>query len=95
MRADAAFCLCRSDANPVAMQKAIDYACSKVDCSQIGPNGACYGPVSVVAHCSYACNSYYQKNAAIGATCDFTGVATLSTTDPSSGSCKYPASARY
>lgn len=91
---DAMYCVCKSDANPVAMQKAIDYACGKgADCTQITSNGPCFQPISVVAHCSYACNSYYQKNAGMGATCDFMGVATLTGADPSAGSCKYPASA--
>uniref|UniRef100_M8AXH5 Uncharacterized protein n=1 Tax=Aegilops tauschii TaxID=37682 RepID=M8AXH5_AEGTA len=93
--ADAMYCVCKSDANPVAMQKAIDYACGKgADCTQITSSGPCFQPSSVVAHCSYACNSYYQKNAGMGATCDFMGVATLTGADPSAGSCKYPASAR-
>ncbi|KAM3411734.1 hypothetical protein ACQJBY_003412 [Aegilops geniculata] len=92
--ADAMYCVCKSDANPVAMQKAIDYACGKgADCTQITSSGPCFQPSSVVAHCSYACNSYYQKNAGMGATCDFMGVATLTGADPSAGSCKYPASA--
>lgn len=91
---DAMYCVCKSDANPVAMQKAIDYACGKgADCTQITSSGSCFQPNSVVAHCSYACNSYYQKNAGMGATCDFMGVATLVAADPSAGSCKYPASA--
>ncbi|EMS57318.1 hypothetical protein TRIUR3_05941 [Triticum urartu] len=92
---DAMYCVCKSDANPAAMQKAIDYACGKgADCTQITSSGPCFQPSSVVAHCSYACNSYYQKNAGMGATCDFMGVATLVAADPSAGSCKYPASAR-
>ncbi|XP_048545621.1 PLASMODESMATA CALLOSE-BINDING PROTEIN 4-like [Triticum urartu] len=91
---DAMYCVCKSDANPAAMQKAIDYACGKgADCTQITSSGPCFQPSSVVAHCSYACNSYYQKNAGMGATCDFMGVATLVAADPSAGSCKYPASA--
>lgn len=91
---DGAFCVCKPGQSSTAMQSAIDYACSKgADCTQIMQNGACYNPNSVVTHCSYATNSYYQKNSPIGATCDFSGVATLTTTDPSAGTCKYPASA--
>uniref|UniRef100_A0A0D9WIK3 X8 domain-containing protein n=1 Tax=Leersia perrieri TaxID=77586 RepID=A0A0D9WIK3_9ORYZ len=91
---DGAFCVCKPDQSPAAMQKAIDYACWRgADCTQIMPSGACSQPSTIVAHCSYATNSYFQKNSPIGATCDFGGVATLTNTDPSSGTCKYPASA--
>ncbi|KAL5202592.1 hypothetical protein ABZP36_013544 [Zizania latifolia] len=91
---DGAFCVCKPDQSPAAMQKAIDYACWRgADCTQIMQTGACFNPSTIVAHCSYATNSYFQKNSPIGATCDFGGVATLTTTDPSSGTCKYPASA--
>ncbi|VAH80030.1 unnamed protein product [Triticum turgidum subsp. durum] len=42
----------------------------------------------------YAVNSYYQRSSQTkGATCDFGGTATLSSADPSSGTCKYPATA--
>lgn len=91
---DGAFCVCKPDQSPAAMQKAIDYACWRgADCTQIMQSGACYQPSTIVAHCSYATNSYFQKNSPIGATCDFGGVATLTNTDPSSGTCKYPATA--
>lgn len=91
---DAAFCVCKQDALPAAMQKAIDYACGKgADCTQIQPGAPCSNPGTMIAHCSYACNSYFQKNAGIGGTCDFGGVATLTGADPSVGTCKYPAGA--
>lgn len=87
--------MCKPGQSAGAMQKAIDYACGRgADCTQIMQSGPCYNPNSVVAHCSYVTNSYYKKNSPTGATCDFAGVATLTTTDPSSGTCKYPASAR-
>jgi hypothetical protein len=41
------------------------------------------GTLTVAAHCSWAANTYYQNNKARGATCDFGGAATISTTDPS------------
>ncbi|GJN17579.1 hypothetical protein PR202_gb04658 [Eleusine coracana subsp. coracana] len=89
------WCVCRSDATDTALQKTLDYACGHgADCGAVLPSGPCYSPVSVRAHCSYAANSYYQQNTgAKGATCDFGGTANLTDTDPSSGTCKYPASA--
>ncbi|CAM0882556.1 unnamed protein product [Alopecurus aequalis] len=91
----AAWCVCRSDANETALQDTLDYACGQgADCTPVATGGSCHSPDSVVAHCSYAVNSYYQRSSQTkGATCDFGGTATLTTTDPSSGPCKYPATA--
>ncbi|ONM59441.1 PLASMODESMATA CALLOSE-BINDING PROTEIN 2 [Zea mays] len=78
------WCVCRQDASQAALQKTIDYACgSGADCNSIHETGACYNPNTVAAHCSWAANSYYQNNKAKGATCDFTGTAALTTSDPS------------
>jgi hypothetical protein len=80
----AEWCVCRQDASQAALQKTIDYACgSGADCNSIHETGACYNPNTVAAHCSWAANSYYQNNKAKGATCDFTGTAALTTSDPS------------
>ncbi|CAL4914961.1 unnamed protein product [Urochloa decumbens] len=80
------FCVCRSDQSTAVLQKAIDFSCGpqgNADCSAILQGGGCYNPNTVAAHCSWAANSYYQNNKAKGATCDFDGAATISTTDPS------------
>ena len=78
------FCVCRSDQSTAELQKAIDFSCGQgADCTEIQESGACYNPDDVAAHCSWAANSYFQKFRASGATCDFTGAATLSSADPS------------
>ncbi|CAN6184336.1 unnamed protein product [Urochloa humidicola] len=88
------WCVCRQDAPQTSLQKTIDYACGAgADCNSIHENGGCYNPNTVAAHCSWAANSYYQNNKAKGATCDFTGTAALTTSDPSSSGCSYPTSA--
>ncbi|KAG6507662.1 hypothetical protein ZIOFF_033013 [Zingiber officinale] len=93
---DAAWCVCRSDMSSNVLQKALDYACGAgADCSPITQNGACYNPNTVLAHCSYAVNSYYQRKAQAQGSCDFSGSATLSSTDPGSNGCTYPASSRF
>jgi hypothetical protein len=82
----AEFCVCRSDQPTAVLQKAIDFSCGpqgNADCSAILQGGGCYNPNTVAGHCSWAANSYYQNNKAKGATCDFDGAATISTTDPS------------
>ena len=94
-RADAAFCVCKPGTPDAMLQKAIDYACSKgADCAQTTQGGPCYGNGNKVAVCSYICNSYFQSKSSMGATCDFGGVATLTTTDPSSGTCKFASGPR-
>ncbi|XP_020599742.1 PLASMODESMATA CALLOSE-BINDING PROTEIN 3-like isoform X1 [Phalaenopsis equestris] len=88
----AQWCIARSDASSTALQTALDYACGPgmADCLPIQPNGLCYLPNSLPAHASYAFNSFYQRSGS----CDFAGVATVSITDPSYGSCTYPSSTR-
>ncbi|CAO2826853.1 unnamed protein product [Amaranthus hypochondriacus] len=89
---NAAFCVCKQGISPGIMQKAIDYACGAgADCNPIRPNGQCYNPNSITTHCSYAVNSYFQRNAAKGATCDFNGAAMLTNADPSGGGCSFSA----
>lgn len=81
---DAAICVCK-DGDEQALQKVIDYACgSGADCSQIEQNGPCFQPNTVKNHCDVAVNSFYQKKASTGATCDFNGAAVVSTSPPSS-----------
>ncbi|CAA7036292.1 unnamed protein product [Microthlaspi erraticum] len=83
---NAAVCVCK-DANEQALQKVIDYACgSGADCTQIAETGACFQPNTIKNHCDVAVNSFYQKKAPTGATCDFEGAAVISTSPPSNAS---------
>ncbi|KAJ8547093.1 hypothetical protein K7X08_010679 [Anisodus acutangulus] len=93
VRVRATWCVARSDASEQSLQSALDYACySGADCAPILANGLCYLPNTLQAHASYAFNGFYQRmNRAPGA-CDFAGTATIAKTDPSYGSCVYPAS---
>ncbi|KAJ4954858.1 hypothetical protein NE237_011641 [Protea cynaroides] len=87
------WCVTRSNANSQALQSALDYACGAgADCAPIQSTGLCYLPNTVVAHASYAFNSYYQRRGEAPGTCDFGGTATIAMTNPSYGSCVYPSS---
>ncbi|KAL6838539.1 hypothetical protein ACP4OV_031595 [Aristida adscensionis] len=89
---EAAFCVAKPGLNPMdpKIQTAIDYACGRgADCAATMQGGPCNGGGNKVLVFSYIANSYYQNNSPKGATCDFNGLATLSTTDPSAGSCKF------
>ncbi|XP_022137073.1 PLASMODESMATA CALLOSE-BINDING PROTEIN 3-like [Momordica charantia] len=88
------WCVCKDGLGDAALQKALDYACGAgADCNPIRQNAACFLPNTVRAHCSYAVNSYFQKKAQTQGSCDFAGVAAISTTDPSAAGCSYPSSA--
>lgn len=66
-------------------QTAMDYACaSGADCDMVAAPGApCFLPDTLMAHASYAFNSYWQRTKVAGGTCDFAGAAMLITKDPS------------
>uniref|UniRef100_A0A0D9WK90 X8 domain-containing protein n=1 Tax=Leersia perrieri TaxID=77586 RepID=A0A0D9WK90_9ORYZ len=84
------WCVASPSASTAALQVALDYACGQggVDCSAINSGGGCFNPNTVRDHASYAFNAYYQKNP-VQTSCDFGGAAILTSTDPSSPSCKY------
>lgn len=78
------WCVAKTGATETALQAGLDYACGmgKVDCSQLQQGGSCYNPNSLQNHASYAFNSYYQKNP-VPTSCDFGGVATIVSANPS------------
>lgn len=88
------FCVAKDGADKKMLQAALDWACGpgKVECSLLLQGQACYEPDNVVAHGTYAFNAYYQKMGKAPGTCDFKGVATVTTTNPSHGSCIFPGS---
>ncbi|KAL8531900.1 hypothetical protein ACS0TY_008488 [Phlomoides rotata] len=89
------FCVAREGADKKMLQAALDWACGpgKVDCSSLLQGQPCYEPDTVVAHASYAFDAYYHRMAMTDGTCNFNGVATVTTTDPSHGPCIFPGSA--
>ncbi|KAI3454725.1 hypothetical protein Pfo_011388 [Paulownia fortunei] len=90
----ATWCLCKEGVSDAALQKTLDYACGAgADCNPIHQNGPCFNPNTVRAHCSYAVNSYFQRNRQAPTACDFSGTASLVTSDPSRAGCAYPATA--
>ncbi|KAI3466956.1 hypothetical protein Pfo_023619 [Paulownia fortunei] len=88
------YCVAREGADRKMLQAALDWACGpgKVDCSPLLQGQPCYEPDTVVAHSSYAFDAYYHRMAMVDGTCNFNGVATITTTDPSHGPCIFPGS---
>ena len=80
----ATWCVCKSGLGDAALQKTLDYACGAgADCVPIHQNGGCFLPNTVEAHCSYAANSYFQRKGQAPGSCDFSGTAMVTTTNPS------------
>ncbi|XP_004502090.1 uncharacterized protein [Cicer arietinum] len=86
----AIWCVAKPTVPDPMIQLAMDYACgSGADCKSIQPNGSCFQPNTLLAHASYAFNSYWQKTKNGGGTCDFGGIAMLVTVDPSYDKCSF------
>ncbi|XP_015578515.1 glucan endo-1,3-beta-glucosidase 3 [Ricinus communis] len=85
------WCVAKPSVPAETLQEALDYACGDggADCAEIMPNGNCFYPDTVVAHASYAFNSYFQKNKRNGGSCSFGGTAMLITSDPSFLHCRF------
>uniref|UniRef100_A0A368UHV6 glucan endo-1,3-beta-D-glucosidase n=1 Tax=Glycine max TaxID=3847 RepID=A0A368UHV6_SOYBN len=76
------------------LQAALDWACGpgRANCSEIQPGESCFQPNNVKNHASYAFDSYYQSQGKSPGSCDFKGVAMITTSDPSHGKCIFPGS---
>lgn len=85
------WCVAKPTVPEETLQEALDYACGEggADCVEITPQGNCYNPDTVVAHASYAFNSYWQKHKRHGGTCSFGGTAMLIHSDPSFLHCRF------
>ncbi|KAE9606813.1 hypothetical protein Lal_00026267 [Lupinus albus] len=85
------WCVAKPTVPEETLQEALDYACGEggADCMEITPQGNCYNPDTVVAHASYAFNSYWQSNKRHGGTCSFGGTAMLINSDPSFLHCQF------
>ncbi|XP_073044672.1 glucan endo-1,3-beta-glucosidase 2-like [Primulina eburnea] len=83
------YCTAKDGADEKMVQAALDWACGpgKVDCSPILQGQACYDPDNVFAHATYAFDSYYHRMGKTSSSCDFNGVAAITTTNPSHGLC--------
>lgn len=79
------WCVAKPSVPAETLQEAMDYACGVggAECDEIQPNGNCYNPDTIVAHASFAFNSYWQKTKVNGGSCSFGGTAMLINSDPS------------
>jgi glucan endo-1,3-beta-glucosidase 5/6 len=66
----------------------VSYACAKGDCSSLGYKTSC-SDLDARGNISYAFNSYYQMNDQDQRACDFNSLATVTTENPSTSSCRF------
>ncbi|CAK9156034.1 unnamed protein product [Ilex paraguariensis] len=92
--ANQTYCAAKDGADSKMLLAALDWACGsgKVDCSPLLQGKPCYEPDTVAAHATYAFDTYYHQMGKALGTCDFNGVAAITTTNPSRGSCIFPGS---
>ncbi|GMN34721.1 hypothetical protein TIFTF001_004857 [Ficus carica] len=80
------WCVAKPHAEEKVLQAVLDFCCGPggVDCREIyNESGDCFEPNKVVAHASYAMNSYYQMHGRNYWNCDFKGTGLVTFTDPS------------
>lgn len=66
----------------------VSYACANADCTSLGYRTSC-GDLDARGNISYAFNSYYQMNDQDDQACGFSGLATVTNKDPSTGLCRF------
>ncbi|KAE9606221.1 hypothetical protein Lal_00024871 [Lupinus albus] len=86
------WCVANPDAEKEKLQAALDFACGEggADCRSIQKGATCYDPNTLVAHASFAFNSYYQNKARAGGSCYFGGTSFVVTQQPKYGTCEFP-----
>ncbi|KAI9116522.1 hypothetical protein K1719_012689 [Acacia pycnantha] len=86
----ALWCVAKPSVPDPILLEAMSYACgSGADCKPIGPNGPCFEPDTVIAHTSFAYNSFWQNTKATSGKCDFGGTGMLVSEDPSYDGCHF------
>ncbi|XP_061356109.1 glucan endo-1,3-beta-glucosidase 4-like [Gastrolobium bilobum] len=90
----AVYCVAKDGADSDKLQAGLSWACGHggANCAAIQPGKPCYLPNNLKSHASFAYNDYYQKKHSTGGTCDFDGTATITSQDPSYGSCIFTGS---
>ncbi|KAJ1412895.1 X8 domain [Sesbania bispinosa] len=84
------WCVLRKDVkNMSELSEALSYACAGGDCTSLGPDCSC-ADLNEAGNASYAFNQYFQINDQSVEACDFNGVATIVSEEPSKGSCLFP-----
>jgi hypothetical protein len=73
----------RTNADVYAVQTALNWACSQVNCAPTSVGGTCFIPNTIWAHSSWAFNAYFNSMNGAQDSCNFSGTAYISSHDPS------------
>ncbi|EPS59076.1 hypothetical protein M569_15731, partial [Genlisea aurea] len=88
------WCVFNGDkSNLTRVKEQFDFVCQKADCTSLSPGGSC-GNLNFEQNISYAFNNYFQMRAQYNkngssSSCDFNGLGTVVTGDPSVGICEF------
>ena len=86
LRGPSVWCVGKPHADEKVLQAVLDFCCGPggVDCRDIyNESGDCFEPNKLLAHASYAMNSYYQMHGRNFWNCDFKGTGLVTFSDPS------------
>jgi hypothetical protein len=83
------WCVVRDGANVYDVQAALNWTCARINCKITEVGGTCFYPNTIWAHASWAFNAYYNSMNGAQDSCNFSGTAYVSSSDPSSETCFY------
>ncbi|CAN4106790.1 unnamed protein product [Withania somnifera] len=75
--------------NDQKVMEHVNFACSKADCTSLSPGATCDN-LNFTWNASFAFNIYFQMNSQKTNYCDFNGYGYITTTDPSTPTCRFP-----
>lgn len=82
------WCVVNPNMGLTELQSNLDYACNHGDCTASYPGGSC-SSLTLEGNASYAFNNYFQFTDQLSGSCDFQGLAEVTTTNPSTGTCEF------
>lgn len=82
------WCVINQNTDLTQLQANLEYACDHGDCTATYPGGSCSN-LTIEGNASYAFNNYYQYNDQATGACNFQGLAEVTTTNPSTGTCQF------
>lgn len=84
------WCVLNADVKNMSLiPPALDYACAGADCTSLGYGCSC-GNLGLAGNASFAFNQFFQTRDQSVEACDFNGLGSIVTQDPSKGTCLFP-----